>query len=68
VLSVIANKAPRCLTLLRNDAFSDSAQYELRQIVQVQFLQNVAAMGLDCVELILSSVATALFVFPSVRS
>jgi hypothetical protein len=47
---VIANKAQRCLTLLRNDAFTDGVQYELRRIVQDQFLQNMAAMGFDGVE------------------
>src|SRR5258707_412657 len=47
---MIANEAPRCLTVLRNDAFADGVQYEFRRIMQVQFLQNVAAMGLDRVE------------------
>src|SRR5580692_6402779 len=31
----------------RNDAFANSVQHEFRRIMQVQFLQNVAAMSLD---------------------
>ena len=33
--------------LLINDAFPNSVEHELRRIMQVQFLQDVAAMSLD---------------------
>jgi hypothetical protein len=40
-----ANKPPRCPALLRNDTFADIVQYELRRIVEVQFLQDVGNAG-----------------------
>jgi hypothetical protein len=50
-ISVESNKRkPRdydLLPLSGNDAFANCVEHELRRIMQVQFLQDVAAMSLD---------------------